>query len=191
MPVVTAGHENAAVAFDGDRTGPVPTGSQVGCDQSAGAEGGVKAAVGLVVAGQGHFVVAAAVQDRTGHHDIVAAPRPRRRLGHTGGERRCHKPTGAETRIGVAVVRLARIVRVADQPKLAAVGSAGHQDIAVVQGHGGGLIEAGIVLEIRRLLAFVADLPDPLGAVSAERSTACLARIIEASVERAACASPK
>ena len=54
-----------------------------------------------------------------------------------------HQSAVAEVRVELAVVGLARIVRVADQAELAVGGGADDEDVAVaVEGHGSGLVEA-------------------------------------------------
>ena len=120
MPVVAAGHQNAAVAQNDNRAGPAPTASQVGCDRAAAAEGRVQAAVGFAVAGQGQFVVSVAVQNRTGYHNRAVNGIHGHGVGRGAaqGEGGSHQPSGPENRIGIAVVCLTGVAVVTDQPKL-------------------------------------------------------------------------
>ena len=117
-----------------------PTGAEIGRDHAAPVRGEVpvQAAIGVVVAGQRHFVVAVAGHDHA-RHDDTGVGRVHSHgggRGVAGGKRGRHLSARAEIWVEVAVVGLARIDHVAGQAKLSVAGRAGHKDVAVVQGDG-------------------------------------------------------
>ena len=93
--------------------------------------------------------------------------------GIAGGKGRRHQSAAAEAGVEFTVVGLPGIVRVADQAELVVGRGADNEDVAVVQGLGGGLVEAAAALEIRRLLAIAANLGGPVGVMVVRRPVRC------------------
>lgn len=115
-----------------------------------------------MVAGQGDFRVANAIDHNACHNDAgvgrIQSHGPCRGASGKGGR---YFSAGAESRIEVAISQLVGFIQVADQGKLPAARRADRENLAVIGRYRGALVEPLIALETRNLLVHRPSVASP------------------------------